>query len=92
MVTIDAGRVFLDGTEIVAVADLPPAVETIDALSAALPMNTGPDLDLVLRADGDAPVLVINAILRTVRAAGYTGVSLCPPTPNETCRRLVLSR
>lgn len=96
VVTIDAGRMLLDGAELVKVADLPPAVETISALFDALAKNTdssATDLGLVLRADKDAPVLLINAVLRTANAAGYATISLCPPTgdPNETCSRLVLS-
>lgn len=96
VVAIDAGRVLLDGAELVKVADLPPTVETIGALFDALAKNTdssATDLGLVLRADKDAPVLLVNAVLRTANAAGYATISLCPPTgdPKETCRRLVLS-
>jgi hypothetical protein len=95
-VAIHEGRVLLDGAELVKVADLPPDVETIGALFDALATNTDPsatNLGLVLRADKDASVLIINAVLRTASAAGYTIISLCPSTgaPDETCSRLVLS-
>jgi len=96
VVAIDAGRVLLDGAELVKVADLPPAVETIGPLFDALSKNIdlrATDLSLTLRADKDAPALLINAVLRTANAAGYATLSLCPPTgdPDETCSRLVLS-
>lgn len=96
VVAIDAGRVLLDGAELVKIADLPQAVETIGPLFDALAKHTAStatDLSLVLRADKDAPALLVNAVLRTANAAGYATISLCPPTgdPNEACSRLVLS-
>lgn len=96
VVTIDAGRVLLDGAELVKLADLPPAVETIGPLADALAKNadlSATNPGLVLRADKDASALLINAVLRTANAAGYATISLCPPAgdPNETCSRLVLS-
>ncbi|MGE0401660.1 MAG: ExbD/TolR family protein [Kofleriaceae bacterium] len=94
VVAIDAGRVLLDGVEIVKVADVPPGAETIAPLRDALG-NSGASSDrgLVLRADKDTSAIVINAVLGTANAAGYSTISLCPRTsePDETCSQLVLS-
>ncbi len=92
VLTIEADRLLLDGAELVKVADLPPGFETIGALADALAKNVDAG-ELVLRADKDAPALLINAILRTARAAGYATISLCSRSgdANETCPRLVLS-